>query len=184
MIWISKFLETIWDRTIFSKAQKRQTNYFSNIPTLLRTSLKKNLLSTLEVHSRFTVENLMFWMIVWVRCKFKLIRSHTKFWVSNHYFRCNKLAILLKKRSFCPGTGGLLKFYTSFTLFKRQFIDRAYVVFNSEEDDQALTMEQLKRPMILIVCLWGMSIMIWIAEIIIYRWKNRRNHEQQPQGIA
>lgn len=58
------------------------------------------------------------------------------------------------------------------------------MVFNSEEDDQALTMEQLKRPMILIVCLWGMSIMIWIAEIIIYRWKNRRNHEQQPQGIA
>lgn len=78
---------------------------------------------------------------------------------------------------------GLHQFYTNFADFKQKFLVREYL---SEKDDdlQALTAEQLKRPMILMSCLFGVAIVIWMAEIIIFRWKNRRTHGQQPQRVA
>lgn len=70
---------------------------------------------------------------------------------------------------------GLYQFYLSLAAFKQKFVDRAYL--DEDEDDfQALTMGQLKRPMILLFCLWAVAMTLFMAEVIISKWKNQRDN--------
>lgn len=50
--------------------------------------------------------------------------------------------------------------------------------YRDTDDIQVLSMEQLNRPMKLFCCLWGLSVILFIIEIIIVKFKNwyeRRN---------
>lgn len=71
---------------------------------------------------------------------------------------------------------GLHQFYDSFIAFQRNFIERDHLK-QQDEDIQALTVEQLRRPMILVFFLWGVAIVIRIAEIIAIKWRHWRNHQ-------
>lgn len=66
---------------------------------------------------------------------------------------------------------GLHKFYTSLADFNQKLIGRVYS--NGDEDElKALTMEQLRKPMILIICLWGVATTIFLIEMILFKWNN------------
>lgn len=72
---------------------------------------------------------------------------------------------------------GLAQFYQSFIAFQRKFIERVYLM--PEEDDfDVLKMEQLIRPMTLIFYLWGIAIIVFIAEIIIRKFWIRNRIER------
>lgn len=67
---------------------------------------------------------------------------------------------------------GLHQFYTSFTDFKRKLTERHDVIKPDEDGDdvQAMTLEQLRRPMILTLCLCGVAAVILIVEILVVKW--------------
>lgn len=69
---------------------------------------------------------------------------------------------------------GLYAFYMSLNSFKQQYMERIYL---SETDDEfrALTVEQLKRPMLLVFALWTVAVIVLIVEHIISKWNNWRN---------
>lgn len=75
---------------------------------------------------------------------------------------------------------GLLNFYNSFAIFKQKCIQGDLIEEN--DDHQALKMEQLKRPMILVFGLWAVATIIFVVEAITFKWKNRRNRGQRPQN--
>lgn len=65
---------------------------------------------------------------------------------------------------------GLYQFFVRISDFKRKFILRDD---SSDDDDdtEVLTIQQLKRPMILVFCLWSAAIFIFIAEIIVSKYR-------------
>lgn len=69
---------------------------------------------------------------------------------------------------------GLYRFYTSFADYKFKLRRR---IHSSEDDEnfQALTIQQLRRPMVLIFGLWTLSIVVFIAEHIFHKWQNWRS---------
>lgn len=82
--------------------------------------------------------------------------------------RLNKVTSLMME-------SGLNHFYVSLTRFRRNFLERSFL--DEEYDDfHALTIDQLRRPMILVLCLWMVALIIFIIEILIikYRSRNRR----------
>lgn len=73
---------------------------------------------------------------------------------------------------------GLFKFYSSFVEFKEKFSQQ--MLMNHDDDDfKALTMQQLKRPTIFFLTLCGFAIIIFILEIIISSWENRRGENRR-----
>lgn len=81
---------------------------------------------------------------------------------------------MLKKIDRATGSmmeNGLHEFYTSLASFKMKLILRIYSMVE-HEDFRALSVEQLKRPLILLFCLSAAAMIIFIAEIIISKWKS------------
>lgn len=68
---------------------------------------------------------------------------------------------------------GLYQFYKYFSEYLLQLHHRT---LSNENDDeiQVLTMDQLKRPMMVILGLWGLAMAIFIMEHIIRKWKEWR----------
>lgn len=59
-------------------------------------------------------------------------------------------------------------------------IDRYHLkcpIVEEEADLDSFTLEQLKRPMMLIGFLWMLSSIVFIAEIIVFQWKLWRNRK-------
>lgn len=64
--------------------------------------------------------------------------------------------------------------FTSFAKYKQEL--RTSIQFGRNDDDpQPLTTQQLKRPMMLIVGLWTMGTIVFIAEYSIHKWNSWRN---------
>lgn len=70
---------------------------------------------------------------------------------------------------------GLHQFFMSFCEFSRKVILSSYLD-EADEEEQALTFEQLRRPMILVFSLWGIAATIFIAENMIFRWNHWLSH--------
>lgn len=68
---------------------------------------------------------------------------------------------------------GLSQFFSSFTAIKRKLIERATLGTVNDNEFQALSVEQLKRPMILLFGICAAATILLIAEIIIFRCSNR-----------
>lgn len=71
---------------------------------------------------------------------------------------------------------GVHNFYTSIVAFKSKIFQRIHYAQLPNDDMQALTAKQLIRPMILVFSLWGMAVILFIVEIIIFKWKKRNIH--------
>lgn len=69
---------------------------------------------------------------------------------------------------------GFHQFYTSIATFKQKLVDR---VFLDQDDDDlyALTMAQLSRPLVFLLLLCGLASIVFVAEIINFKWRNLRN---------
>lgn len=71
---------------------------------------------------------------------------------------------------------GLHRFYTSSAEYDQNLAEKGY--FNDEmheqDDLQALTLEQFNRPLIFFLWLWGIVVVIFIGEILVYKWMNWR----------
>lgn len=67
---------------------------------------------------------------------------------------------------------GLYQFYTTLAAFKLKLMERSFWSDDDDDDDdmQALTVQQLKRPMILLFCLWAVAKAIFIAEMIVSKF--------------
>lgn len=79
-------------------------------------------------------------------------------------------------------SSGLYEFYTSYAEFKRRIMKPWCVgpcprhTHDSDDDDlQVLTMEQLRRPMMLIFGLWALAAVIFVIEYIISKVNNWRS---------
>lgn len=69
---------------------------------------------------------------------------------------------------------GLHEFYKSFAFIKEKYMQRAFKNQTEDDDTQALTAEQLSKPLILLFCLFGISATVFLAELAIFKWKNRQ----------
>lgn len=83
---------------------------------------------------------------------------------------------------------GLHQFYTSLATFKNNLVERAYSIVD-DDCTEALTMEQLKRPLILLFCLWGVALIVFIGESIVSKWKLRnqkpiRTRRNRPLHVS
>lgn len=71
---------------------------------------------------------------------------------------------------------GLYRFYTSLADYDRKIIEEEYLAANKDDEDeddlQALTIEQLKRPLMLLLSLCGIVMVIFIGEILVFKWNN------------
>lgn len=67
---------------------------------------------------------------------------------------------------------GLHQFYQSFNTFRRQLIYRNFSSIEDDSSDRALTMEQLMRPTKFVFYLWGLAVIIFVAEIIVGKLRN------------
>lgn len=77
---------------------------------------------------------------------------------------------------------GLHEFYSSFCDFKQKLIERT-LLKDKSDDYRALAMDQLIRPVIALLCLCGAATIIFIAEILLFKWKRFRNRRMTaPQS--
>lgn len=81
---------------------------------------------------------------------------------------------MINKATISIAENGLHQFYDSFSAFQQSIIERDHLE-PEDEDIQALTVDQLWRPMILVFYLWGVTIVICIEEIIAFKRKHWRN---------
>lgn len=72
---------------------------------------------------------------------------------------------------------GLHQFYKSFSTFLMDLIEnRNFNQDNNDEDNiQALTMEQLKIPLIIFIVLLGLSSIVFVIEVIVYHFNRLRS---------
>lgn len=101
------------------------------------------------------------------------------FLVSDHYVT-ERLSKIINKATSLMIEHGLYSFFTSINDFKRNILFRENSNHDDiDDDDRALTLEQLKRPIILIVCLWTAALFAFVVEVIIDKfsawWSMRLN---------
>lgn len=65
---------------------------------------------------------------------------------------------------------GFYQFYISLADFMEKFVQRAEEMY-LDDDFQALSMDQLRRPMIIFISLYAMAIIVFILEIIVVKLK-------------
>lgn len=78
----------------------------------------------------------------------------------------------IEKASSSMMENGLYQFFTSFVAFQRKLFEQSYNSKSDEDDMLPLTFEQLIRPLFLVFSLWGISIVIFAIEIMVYKWRN------------
>lgn len=71
-------------------------------------------------------------------------------------------------------SSGLYQFYISFAEYKQKLAERVKSAQDEDDNFRALTMDQLKRPMLFIFGLWSLAVVIFIMEHIISKWKHWR----------
>lgn len=76
---------------------------------------------------------------------------------------------------------GLYRFYDSFAIFTQKCIEADSNDGDDDDDDRALKMEQLRRPMMLVFGLWAVAVVLFVAEVIVKKWKSRRNCNDRPR---
>lgn len=59
-------------------------------------------------------------------------------------------------------------------LFDTTAID---IDINEDNDIEPFPMKQMMRPFLFVLCLDGMAIILFLAEIVIYKWKHWRDRE-------
>lgn len=98
------------------------------------------------------------------------------FYLNSVGYVSDRLLTRINKFTSSVMQSGINRFYVSYTRFKRNILERAYL--DDENDNfHALTADQLKRPMILVFCLWGVALIVFIAEIAVSKYRNRnRRH--------
>lgn len=98
----------------------------------------------------------------------------SSFYLESDHYVSDRLIKNINKATSSMIESGLHSFYMSLNSFKQQFIERAYF---SQTDDafQALTTQQLKRPMILVFYLWATAVIVFIAEALVSKWNQWRN---------
>lgn len=71
---------------------------------------------------------------------------------------------------------GMMKYIES---TREQVVKQTLCELNKSDEVQlfAFTLEQLKRPMMLIIALWISSVFVLIAEIMIFNWISWRNRK-------
>lgn len=69
---------------------------------------------------------------------------------------------------------GLHRFYTSLADYDRKLSREEYLSAKKDDEDdlQALTMEQFKRPLMLLLSLCAIVVVIFIGEILVFKWNN------------
>lgn len=87
-------------------------------------------------------------------------------------------------------TNGLYQFYTSFAEFKQHFMFQEWSCQAIDDVDfHAFTLNQLRRPMLVIFGLWALATICFIVEHIVYKimyWLGcrvhqfNRNHQNKP----
>lgn len=89
---------------------------------------------------------------------------------SDHYVP-NQLLDKIDTVSKSIAENGLQKFYMSMDIFMRNFIKQK--ILNDEVDEsEALTLVQLKRPLMLVFILWTVAIIIHLMQMIVLKIKN------------
>lgn len=64
-------------------------------------------------------------------------------------------------------------------------LEKIYKMFpgyldSDENGIQPFTIKQLKRPVIFVSYLYGIAMLIFLAECIVYKWKDWRDRKQVP----
>lgn len=77
---------------------------------------------------------------------------------------------------------GLNEFYKSYEHFlDTVYVDHYYYKSDGEIKLDQMTMLQLKRAVYLVLCLYGMAVIVFMCEkayeIIIYKWNSMRNRK-------
>lgn len=69
---------------------------------------------------------------------------------------------------------GLYRFYNSLAEYdwKLSGQENSSARKNDGDELQAVTMEQFKRPLMLLLSVWGIVVAIFIGEILVSKWNN------------
>lgn len=99
----------------------------------------------------------------------------TQYYLESENYVPERLSKRIDEATSSMMESGLHQFFTSYAHFRDGLHLRA---FNGQQDDddheQALTIEQLIRPMKLIFCLWGVALTIFTVEIVVFKWNQLR----------
>lgn len=74
---------------------------------------------------------------------------------------------------------GFYQFYETFLDFKMNYktleIERILGISKAESDLKSIVIEQLRKPIVIMLCLNGIATIIFFAEIFVHQWLKRRN---------
>lgn len=68
---------------------------------------------------------------------------------------------------------GLFQFYTNFGAFQEK-LDAREILGDEAPIFQPVPLESLQRPIKLILCLYGVALCLFLMEMMVHKWKNRK----------
>lgn len=108
---------------------------------------------------------------------------NSQYYLESSHYVPKRLITSIDKATSSIMANGLHQFYMTFCDFKQKLIERTHSYLQSDDDDddddQALTMKQLKRPLILLLGMCAITVLVFIAEIVVYKWNNRRRNRSR-----
>lgn len=78
---------------------------------------------------------------------------------------------------------GFYQFYQSFMEFHMDYEGQAYERLskvNRDKDEihlESITIEQLRKPIVIVLCLNGLATIMMVVEILIFNWLKWRNRK-------
>lgn len=97
---------------------------------------------------------------------------NTRFYLQSDHFVPNRTFQIIDQSTSSIMENGLYRFYASLNAFRRKLIYRNSTPIEDDFSDRALAMEQLIRPMMFVFYLWGLSVIAFVAELIVSKWRN------------
>lgn len=79
----------------------------------------------------------------------------------------------IDKKSSAMMASGLHQLYIKYGEFVSEMHSKIEHREDENDDEQALTMDQIKRPLILVFYLWGITLVVFIIENLVYYIKKR-----------
>lgn len=73
---------------------------------------------------------------------------------------------------------GFYQFFESYFEFLEHRFANVIMKMDDSDDLQTITIEQMKKPIVIFLCLNGLAAIIFIAEILIFRWLKWRNRKR------